>query len=158
MGVFKMKILPLALSALFVATSFQPSFAFTPVPTPAPAAATAPVDLVQYREDWRRDRDWRRHHRGWDRRADGYRRGNGYYYNGHRGYRERRPGYRYHNGLWFPLAAFATGAIIGGATAAPRAAYGNSHVQWCMNRYRSYRASDNTYQPNNGPRRQCVSP
>lgn len=32
------------------------------------------------------------------------------------------------------------------------------HVQWCYNRYRSYRSSDNTFQPNNGPRRQCVSP
>ncbi|MCB8828228.1 BA14K family protein, partial [Escherichia coli] len=29
--------------------------------------------------------------------------------------------------------------------------------RWCYNRYRSYRAYDNTYQPNNGPRRQCVS-
>ncbi|MGV3652562.1 MAG: BA14K family protein, partial [Devosia sp.] len=25
-------------------------------------------------------------------------------------------------------------------------------------RYRSYRASDNTFQPYNGPRQQCVSP
>lgn len=32
------------------------------------------------------------------------------------------------------------------------------HVQWCYNRWRSYRAADNTYQPNNGPRRLCVSP
>jgi len=33
-----------------------------------------------------------------------------------------------------------------------------AHVDWCYDRWRSYRASDNTYQPNNGPRRQCVSP
>jgi len=33
-----------------------------------------------------------------------------------------------------------------------------SHVRWCHNRYRSYRASDNTFQPYNGPRRQCRSP
>ncbi|OLP58808.1 hypothetical protein BJF93_17905 [Xaviernesmea oryzae] len=149
-----MKIAPLALSVLFVATSFQPSQAFTPVPQPAPRAVNEPVDLVQYR----RDDDWRRHHRYGrrDERRDFSRRSD--YWNGHRGYRERRPGYRYHNGLWFPLAAFATGAIIGGAaTAAPRS-YGSSHVQWCASRYRSYRASDNTYQPNSGPRRQCVSP
>lgn len=35
---------------------------------------------------------------------------------------------------------------------------GNPHVHWCYNRYRSYRAYDNTFQPNYGPRRQCYSP
>ncbi|MDQ2632323.1 MAG: BA14K family protein, partial [Pseudomonadota bacterium] len=35
---------------------------------------------------------------------------------------------------------------------------GSAHVQWCYDRYRSYRASDNTFQPYNGPRRQCYSP
>ncbi|WEZ85389.1 BA14K family protein (plasmid) [Rhizobium sp. 32-5/1] len=29
---------------------------------------------------------------------------------------------------------------------------------WCANRYRSYRASDNTYQPYSGGRRQCEPP
>ncbi|MGT2465651.1 BA14K family protein [Mesorhizobium atlanticum] len=33
-----------------------------------------------------------------------------------------------------------------------------AHVQWCYDRYRSYRAWDNTFQPNYGPRRQCISP
>ncbi|PBC03276.1 BA14K family protein [Mesorhizobium sp. WSM3860] len=33
-----------------------------------------------------------------------------------------------------------------------------AHVQWCYDRYRSYRAWDNTFQPYNGPRRQCISP
>ncbi len=36
--------------------------------------------------------------------------------------------------------------------------YGNDHVSWCYNRYRSYRAYDNTFQPYYGPRRQCISP
>ncbi len=36
--------------------------------------------------------------------------------------------------------------------------YGNAHINWCYNRYRSYRAYDNTFQPYYGPRRQCVSP
>ncbi len=57
--------------------------------------------------------------------------------------------------------AFAAGAIISGALAndrPPPAAYGNAHVNWCSQRYRSYRAYDNTWQPYNGPRRQCVSP
>ena len=35
---------------------------------------------------------------------------------------------------------------------------GGGHTGWCYARYRSYRAWDNTYQPYNGPRRQCYSP
>ena len=50
------------------------------------------------------------------------------------------------------------GAIIGGAVADRPVRYGGSHVEWCANRYRSYRAYDNTYQPYNGPRRLCNSP
>lgn len=96
------------------------------------------VTNVQYRE--------RRERRGW--------------YNGHRGYRHKRPGYRYRNGYWFPGAAFIAGAIIGGALNNDRAVVrsGNRHVRWCENRWRSYRAYDNTYQPSGGPRRVCVSP
>ncbi len=33
-----------------------------------------------------------------------------------------------------------------------------SHVRWCRARYRSYRAYDDTYQPNFGPRHRCVGP
>lgn len=36
--------------------------------------------------------------------------------------------------------------------------YGNAHINWCYNRYRSYRDFDNTFQPYHGPRRQCISP
>ena len=46
-------------------------------------------------------------HRGADRHG---------YYHGYRGYHDHRPGYRRgHDGLWYPAAAFAIGAIIGGA-------------------------------------------
>src|SRR5690606_33823262 len=78
----------------------------------------------------------------------------GRYWRGHRGYDHYRRGYRRHGDLWFPLAAFAAGAIISGAIAndAPPAYSGNAHVQYCYNRYKSYRASDNTFQPYNGPR------
>ena len=34
----------------------------------------------------------------------------------------------------------------------------NAHVEWCLQRYNSYRPQDNSYQPYGGPRRQCVSP
>lgn len=112
---------------------------------------------IERRMDRRWDRD-RRYDRRWDRDRD--RRA---YYRGYRGYRDYRPGYRrYDDGFWYPAAAFITGAIVGGAIASqPRAVvrdYGSSHVQWCYDRYRSYRASDNTFQPYNGPRRQCRSP
>lgn len=34
----------------------------------------------------------------------------------------------------------------------------SAHVQWCYDRYRSYRVRDNSFQPYNGPRQQCWSP
>lgn len=53
-----------------------------------------------------------------------------------------------------------TGAIIGGLAAGAIIASVLSSAgsrQSCASRYQSYRASDNTYQPYSGPRRQCVS-
>lgn len=123
-------------------TSYAPVQAM-PLPVVSAPSVHDGVNEVQYRRDRHDRREFRRDHR----------RG---YYRGYRGHRERRPHHRYHNGYWYPLAAFAAGAIIGGATQARPS--GSSHVQWCANRYRSYRTSDNTFQPYNGPRRQCVSP
>lgn len=81
------------------------------------------------------------------------------YWNGHNGYRNSRPGYRRHNdGWWYPMAAFALGAAIVGSTAPSQPAVNRSHVNWCANKYRSYRAYDNSYQPYQGPRAQCYSP
>jgi hypothetical protein len=34
----------------------------------------------------------------------------------------------------------------------------SKHVEWCAERYRSYRLADNTFQPNEGGRRACNSP
>jgi len=69
-------------------------------------------------------------------------------------------------GLGLGLPAY--GGYYGGPTYyepsyAPRRYYrtqrlSSAHVEWCYDRYRSYRARDNTYQPNYGPRRQCFSP
>ena len=84
-----------------------------------------------------------------------------WYYNGHRGFVVARPGYRYYRGYWFPAAAFAAGAAAGAApaaTPAPARRLAAAHVAWCYDRYLSYRAWDNTYQPYEGPRRQCWSP
>ena len=104
-----------------------------------------------------------RNSRGFDRcsiyRCGGYR---------HGGYGNRYYGNRYHDGYYRHhdndagalIGGLAAGAIIGGLIASqPQAGpVGNSHVDWCYSRYRSYRAYDNTYQPYYGPRRQCYSP
>lgn len=87
------------------------------------------------------------------------RRGSYAYYNGHRGYSSRRSGYREHNGFWFPLAAFAAGALIAGAAQpAPVYVAPSPHVDWCRATYRSYNPYDNTFQPFHGPRAYCISP
>jgi hypothetical protein len=95
-------------------------------------------------------------------RGDGRfeRRGNYYYYNGQRGYRDRRAGFRYYNGFWFPNSAFSFGFSVNSDRDRNRGSYRLSaqHVAWCHDRYRSYRTSDNSFQPYNGPRRECVSP
>jgi hypothetical protein len=114
-------------------------------------------------------------HRRWHRRGF-HRSGNYVYLNGHRGYRDYRRGYRRHNDWWFPAGAFIAGAIIGGALSDPYPDYyeprrriyveprriyrdsSSAHVNWCYNRYRSYREWDNTFQPYYGPRQQCHSP
>lgn len=137
-----------AVSALILATSIVPAGAAPMRPVKAPIVSNA--EQVQYRRD---DRDRRRYDRDRD-----YRRG---YYHGHRGSREYRRGYRRHSdGWWYPLAAFGAGAIIGGTVASqPRVSSGGSaHLQWCSDRYRTYRASDNTYVPRAGVRAQCNSP
>lgn len=33
-----------------------------------------------------------------------------------------------------------------------------AHIEWCYARYKTYRASDNTYKPTKNTRRQCISP
>nr|WP_233741247.1 BA14K family protein [Agrobacterium vitis] len=134
-----------------LATSFISADAM-PLNILQPAAQSAmPVEQVQWR--------------GYD---DGYRPGPGYY-RGYRGYDGPRPGYRrHHDGHWYPLAAFAAGALIGGAIAsqprpAPAApAYSNGinprHYEWCSGRYRSYDSYSNTFVTYSGARQQCYSP
>ncbi len=141
----KRLVIAAAAVATLVTSSAVPAVS-APIRPYALAAPDNAVESVQYRRGYY-----------------GYR--GRYYYNGHRGYAYYRPGYRRYNNWWFPAAAFATGAVIGGAiAAAPGPVYrapayaGGGHVQWCYSQYRSYRASDNTFQPYNGPRQQCVSP
>lgn len=152
--------------ALTFALGTAAPVAAAPAFTPSAPAAQADVIQVQSREERRerrferrQERRERRFERRQERRERRFERRNGIvYYNGRRGYRERRPGYRYYNGYWFPAAAFIAGAIIGGAISGGGGGGGSAHVEWCLNRYRSYRVSDNTFQPYDGPRQQCVSP
>src|SRR5438445_457616 len=57
-----------------------------------------------------------------------YERNGAVYWNGHRGYREYHRGYRRHGDFWFPLAAFATGALITGAIVNNQNRYADAHV------------------------------
>jgi hypothetical protein len=118
-------------------------------------------DRRQDRMEARQERreDWREARRDYRRDDDD----RGGYYRGYRGYRDYRPGYKRYGDYWYPAAAFVAGALITGAIAnsQPREVIverGGSHEEWCANRYRSYRAYDNTFQPYNGPRQQCISP
>ncbi|MGV1870873.1 BA14K family protein [Agrobacterium rosae] len=56
------------------------------------------------------------------------------------------------------MAAFGAGALIGGAIGSTNRAGSSSHAEWCADRYRTYRAYDNTYVPRAGVRAQCNSP
>lgn len=148
-------ILAATLSVSFAATAMPANAAQMFVPQPA--SASSDVQTVDYKP-WMKNR----HNRNFNRdRTFARNSGNSVYWNGHRGYREYHRGYRRHGDHWFPLAAFATGALITGAiinSENNRVYEGNAHVQWCYDHYRSYRSSDNTFQPNYGPRKQCRSP
>ncbi len=159
-----------ALAVSMAATGLFPANA---APTYVPhASVQGPGEVVKVQygaEEWRwrrlnRDRReyWREVRR--DRREarrDFYGDRSGYY-RGYRGYRDYRPGYRRYGDYWYPAAAFLAGALVTGAivNSQPRVVYreGGSHTQWCYDRYRSYRAYDNTFQPYYGQRQQCISP
>lgn len=149
------------LAVIAGASVFAPLGASAAPIQPSGISVTPNVETVQYRR-------YGGYHGGprFHGAPRGYYRHGGYhYYNGYRGYGYYRPGYRRYGEWWYPGAAFAAGALIGGAIAAqPGPVYaapapgGDGHVQWCMQTYRSYRVSDNTFQPYNGPRQECVSP
>ena len=94
---------------------------------------------------WNGNRHWRHGRNDWPRRYN--RRHYRPYYGG--------------SGIYFGFGVPDYGYYEPRRYYQPRRIYrsgGGSHVQWCYNRYRSYRAWDNTYQPYNGRRRQCWSP
>ncbi|TPK70803.1 BA14K family protein [Mesorhizobium sp. B2-4-15] len=144
-----------------------------------PASTAAPT-VTPVREDWagnnngtfnnewrwRRSGNWNRGN--WDRgnwnRGD-WNRGDNWRWR-HRHY---RGGY-YDDGAGAAILGLGLGLGLGSLynnydyyAPPPRRYYragrlSSAHVRWCYNRYRSYRAWDNTFQPYNGPRQQCWSP
>ena len=93
------------------------------------------------------------------------------YYGGHRNY--AYPRRYYGNPYWRrgcygwnsyncrgyygrPYLGFGTGIVV-----VPRRygyGYGNRHVRWCQNRYRSYNVRTNTWVAYSGRVRECISP
>ncbi|TRC99815.1 BA14K family protein [Mesorhizobium sp. WSM4303] len=145
-------MLAATLSASFAASAAVPAGATQMIAPQAPSASSD-VQAVDYKP-------WMKRNFNGNRNFSRYN-NDGPYWNGHRGSRHYRHGYRRHGDYWFPLAAFATGALITGAiinSENNRVYEGDAHVQWCYDHYRSYRASDNTFQPNYGGRKQCRSP
>lgn len=92
-------------------------------------------------------------------------------WNGFKGYRHYRNGYRKHtDGWWYPEVAFQPNAKAGVTNESVQAIPPKqkdseekpwqikSHVDYCLAKYKTYSASDNTYQPFEGARKACVSP
>lgn len=129
-------------AALTAALLIGAAAPLTAAPLAAPISGASTSDVIQVNH---RDRFERQ--------------GNRVFLNGNRGYRQQRRGYREHNGFWFPAAAFLGAVIISDVLNGPRVIRRDGpHIRWCSDRYRSYRASSNTFQPYIGPRRNCYSP
>jgi hypothetical protein len=159
MNMISSGLLAATMSALFAASAALPASAAS-FYVPRAQSASSDVQTVEARNgvpQWI-PRQGNRNFNG----NRNFGRNSGATWNGHRGYHEYHRGYRRHGDYWFPLAAFATGALITGAIInnEDNSVYdeGDAHVQWCYDHYRSYRASDDTFQPNYGPRQQCDSP
>lgn len=151
----KVAVIFVALATTFVGVA--PAHAFPGVAGPGVAGIATPQAKMPGVEEVR-DRRWKKRSHNRHSWRNDHRRNHRYSHNRHWRYNDRY--HHRHNYAGAIIGGLAAGAIIGGlANAQPRAYYGgNSHTSWCYNRYRSYRAYDNTYQPYYGPRRLCVSP
>src|SRR5262245_4429458 len=72
----------------------------------------------------------------------------------HRRFRHRTGAFVFfNNGWWYddPWWTYDTAYVDGGG-------YGDAHVQWCINHYRSYNPANNTFVSYGGDVRECVSP
>jgi len=87
------------------------------------------------RDGWGDRRGWR-HRDRWDDDRRRHHRRSGIYFN------FEAPAYRYVE----PRRQYRSTGLS------------RAHIEWCYDRYRSYRAWDNTYVPRRGVRAQCYSP
>jgi len=94
---------------------------------------------------------WKNKNRHYDRRWHGKR-----YRNKHSGYRHYHNGW-YYNSPWWLAAPLVGGALLG-AYGAPRYNDGNAHVEWCLNRYRSYNPRTDRFLGYDGEYHRCNSP
>ena len=121
------------------------------LPSAAIAAIAAPVEagMVEQVQDRRRhSRRGDRHARRYDRHRHGYR------------YSHRRPGFDHYYGGYYYSSPWWIGPGIGFGITVPYVGYGSGsgHVQWCLNRYRSYDPASDTYMGYDGYRHRCNSP
>jgi hypothetical protein len=133
---------------------------------PSVPSSTAATEIVPVRDSWaggNSRRDYWRHNRG-NRHWQGNRwRHNNWHRSNRDDWRWRHHRRHYGGtGIYLGLGGLAIAPAYE-YYRAPRRAYrvyrgGSAHVRWCYNRYRSYRASDNTFQPYHGPRQPCYSP
>ena len=132
--------------------------------TTSESAAGADLQLVSDRRHWRRNGGGRHWNGNGHWRGNRHWHGNNYWRRPYGGYYGSYYGNYYGSGIYLsfglPAYQYAEPYYYAPRYAPPRRAYraGNSHVEWCFARYRSYRAWDNTFQPYNGPRQQCYSP
>ncbi|MBZ9807628.1 MULTISPECIES: BA14K family protein [unclassified Mesorhizobium] len=175
LGIFSGVTAPSAAGPILQPDLSIPASTAAPTVTPVRDSWAGGNNRSSFNNDWR----WRRSG-GWNR--DNWNRGNwsgrhwsGRHWNGGDDWRWRH-GRHHYRGRYYDDGAGA--AILGlglglGLSslynnynyydAPPRRYYragrfSSAHVRWCYNRYRSYRAWDNTFQPYNGPRQQCYSP
>jgi len=74
---------------------------------------------------------------------------------------QNRPAHRryYDNYFDVPTPRYSGQRTYGGnSSGASRLGAADNHADWCIARYRSYRASDNSFQPLSGARKTCISP
>ena len=68
----------------------------------------------------------------------------------------------FHNGYYYETPWWTLPLVIGGSIAANNSydggGYGSSHVQWCLDHYRSYNPRNNTWVAFSGQVNQCNSP
>lgn len=138
-----------AMGAGLIGLSVTEASAFTATPQ-QPALQTESSTLLT---DVRHRRDGRgRHWDRWDRRYHGDRCGR---YSRH--CRHYHRGYYYEN-PWWVLPMIGAGIALSTRGYDRYDGYGSRHVEWCLDRYRSYNPRSNTWVSYSGRVHQCISP